>query len=157
MPDGKSREIFEKICSVLDARNWHYKVFKEKLTISCGARGDDLPMDIFIIVNPKARVVSVYSPMPYRVSEDNRVDIALAVCAANFRLIQGVFEFDLVEGNISYKLTASYRDNEFSESYLDYLLRLSVNVIDDYNEKFLMIEKGLLPLDKFIEAEYSED
>ncbi|MER2081275.1 MAG: YbjN domain-containing protein [Ruminococcus sp.] len=151
----QAREIYEKFCSMLDSNDWHYTRHDDDLIITCGARGEDLPMDLLIRVNDLAKVVVVYSSMPYRVAEDKRVDLAMAVCVANYGMIQGSFSYDITDGEIRYKLVQSYRDNEISESYLEYMLMLSVHIIDEYNDKFLMIDKGILPLQKFIESEYS--
>lgn len=152
---AQAREIYEKFCRMLDNNSWKYTRHDEDLVITCGARGDDLPMDLIISVRESPEVVTIYSPMPYKIAEDKRVDLAMAVCAANYRMIQGSFEFDLTDGEIRYKISASYRDVEPSEAFYQYMLMLSVHVIDDYNDKFLMVEKGILPLDTFIDKEYN--
>lgn len=149
----QANSVYETICKSLDARDWKYKRFDEDLTISCGARGDDLPMDIVIVVNPRAQVVSVISPMPYKISEDKRVDGALAVCVANYGLINGSFDYDLSDGEIRFRLVSSFRESILSEELFDYMVMVTASTVDDYNDKFLMISKGMLSVVQFVEWE----
>ena len=90
----QAQNVYETVCATLDARDWKYTRHDEDLAITCGVRGDDLPMDLVIIVNPKAQVVSVISQMPFKIPEDKRAEIAMAVCIANYGLVNGTFDFE---------------------------------------------------------------
>jgi hypothetical protein len=143
--------VYETICHTLESRDWKFTREEEKLVIRCGARGEDLPMDLVIIVNPKAQVVSLFSPMPYRVKEDKRVETALAICEANNGLINGSFDFDLSNGAIHFRIVTAYRESILSEELFDYMIMISANTVDVYNDKFLMISNGMLSFEQFLE------
>lgn len=149
----QAQSVYETICKTLDNRQWKYQRHDEDLVISCGARGEDLPMDILLIVNPKAQVVSLISPMPFKISEDKRVDGALAVCVANHGLINGSFDYNLGDGQIRFRLVSSYRESILSEELFNYMIMVSAGTIDQYNDRFLMIAKGAMTIQQFIEAE----
>ncbi len=147
----QARTVYDTICRTLTSRDWKFTCDEENLMIKCGARGEDLPMDLFILVRPEAQVVSLLSPMPFKVAEDKRVEGALAVCAANYGLINGSFDYDLSDGEIRFRLVSSFRESILSEELFMYMVLVSANTIDDYNDKFLMVSKGMMSVEQFIE------
>ncbi len=146
----QSQSVYETVCKALDANDWHYTRHDEDLTITCGARGDDLPMDIVIIVNPRAQVVSLISPMPFKVDESKRVEGALAVCVANYGMVNGTFDYDLSDGEIRFRIVSSFRESILSEEVINYMLVLAGHTVDKYNDKFLMVSKGMFTIEQFI-------
>ena len=149
----QAQSVYETICKTLASRDWNFTRHDDKLMINCGARGEDLPMDIFIIVNPQAQVVSLISPMPFKIGEDKRVDAALAVCVANYGLVNGTFGYDLADGEIRFRIVSSFRESILSEELFNYMVLVAASTIDDYNDKFLMVSKGMLTIQQFIEWE----
>lgn len=149
----QAQTVYETVCRALESRDWHFTRHDEDLKITCGARGDDLPMDLIIIVNPRAQVVSLYSPMPFNMSEDKRVEAALAVCIANYGFVNGTFDYDFSDGEIRFRIVSSFRESILSEEVFNYMLAVAVSTVDEYNDKFLMISKGVMSIEQFIEWE----
>ncbi len=149
----KALEVYNTLCNMLDHKGWKYNKMEDELMIKSGVRGDDFPIDFYMRVNPRNEVVSFISLLPFTVAEDKRVDLAIAVCAANYGLVDGSFDFDISDGSIMFRLTSSYKDSALGEDLFEYMLMVSASTIDEYNDKFLMITKGMLPLDKFIADE----
>ena len=148
-----AQSVYETACRALDARDWKYTRHDEDLVISCGARGEDLPMDLLIVVNPRAQVVSVISPMPFKISEDKRVDGALAVCVANYGFVDGTFGYDIRDGEIRFRIVSSFRESILSEELINYMIVLAASTVDDYNDKFLAVSSGIMSIEQFIEWE----
>lgn len=148
-----ARRVYEDICAAMTEREWHFKRFDEDLTISTGARGDDLPMDMVVMVKPEAQVVSLLSPMPFKMSEDKRLDGAVAVAVANYGLINGTFDYDITDGEIRFRMVQSYRESILGGEVYNYMLVVSANTIDKYNDRFLMLSKGVIDLQKFAEMD----
>jgi hypothetical protein len=149
----QAKIVYETICKSMDDRGWHYKREEEDMVIRCGARGDDLPMDIIIHVNTKAQVVSLISPLPYKIKEDKRVEAALAICVANYGLVNGSFDYDLSDGSIHFRVVSSYRESILGTELFDYMIGISVHTVDKYNDKFLMISSGMMSFEQFLEWE----
>ena len=149
----KAMEVYNTLCNMLDHKGWKYNKMEDELMIKSGVRGDDFPIDFFMRVNPRNEVVSFISLLPFTVAEDKRVDLAIAVCAANYGLVDGSFDFDITDGSIMFRLTSSYKDSALGEDLFEYMLMVSASTIDEYNDKFFMITKGMLPLEKFIADE----
>lgn len=144
-----AKSVYEGFCTMLDNNDWHYDRHDDDLTITCGARGEDLPMEFIIMVNTAAQVVSVYSMMPTKMPEDKRVEGAIAVAMANHGMVNGHFDYDVSDGSILYKMVTSFRGSLLAEEVYHYMIMLSASIVDDYNDKFLMISKGMMTLEQF--------
>ena len=146
----KAKQVYEAIIAMLDKRNWSYDRHDEDLVISSGVKGDDLPINFILAVNAKNQVVSFLSRLPFTMSEEKLVDGAIACCIANNRLVDGSFDYDVTNGNITFRLTTCYRDSEISESVFEYMIMVASMTVDNYNDKFLMISKGMMSVDQLL-------
>ena len=147
----KAKEVYDVLISMLDNRGWKYEAYEEKLLIKSGIKGDDLPVSFIVIVNPRNQVVQFISAMPFNMPEDKRIDAAIAVCAANYGLVDGSFDYDLRDGEIRFRLTSSYRESTLSEDLFEYMILVSASTVDQYNDKFFMLAKGMIGVEKFLE------
>ncbi|MBQ8762724.1 MAG: YbjN domain-containing protein [Clostridia bacterium] len=152
---AKAKETYEVLCKMLDNKKWHYDKIEDDLVIKSGVKGDDLPIDFIMRVNPRNEIVSFFSWMPYKVDESKRIDLALAVCTANYGLADGSFDYNLSDGTILFRLTSSYKESTLSEELFEYMLMVAASTVDIYNDKFFMISKGMLTVQQFIESEQS--
>lgn len=149
----KAREVYGTLIRMLDSRDWKYEKHEDKLLIKSGIQGDDLPVEYIMLVNPRNEVVQFLSSLPFKMPEDKRVDGALAVCVANYGLVDGSFDYDLTDGEIRYRLTSSYRDSELSPEVFEYMMMVAASTVDNYNDKFFMLSKGMITIQQFIEQE----
>ena len=150
-----AERVFQTICNMLDGINFRYRTDKrdEDYYIMLTVNGDDIPMDEYLIVRPNIQVVSLLSPMPFKTPEDKRVEMAMAVCVSNYGLYEGTFDYDINDGEIRYRLTASFYENILSGDYFNHMLQLASFWIDKYNDRFMMLAKGGMTLQQFIDAE----
>ena len=153
----RGREMYETVCKALDEINWTYDRDDERLTVTTGAKGDDLPISIIIRVLAEGETVSIVSPIGFNMSEKMRVEGAIAVTVANFGLIRGGFDYDITDGEIRFRITACYNDSTLSTEVIKLLVYITANTVDNYNDKFLMISKGMLSIQEFIKQEKSEE
>ena len=149
----RAEKAYAAIIKMLDDIDFRYSRYDEDMTIKCGIKGDDLPIDILMRVKTEQQVVQVRSILPFNMSEDKRVDGAIAVCVANYNMINGAFDYDISDGEISFRMCAPFHENELGHEQLEYMLMCTASTVDAYNDKFFMISKGMLPLEQFIESE----
>ena len=149
----KAKEVYDVLISMLENRNWKYEAHEEHLLIKSGIQGDDLPVSFIVVVNPRNQVVQFISAMPFKMPEEKRVDAAIAVCAANYGLVDGSFDYDLRDGEIRFRLTSSYRESTLSEDLFEYMILVSASTVDKYNDKFFMLSKGMIGVEKFLEED----
>ena len=147
----QAQTVYETICKSLDARGWNYDRHDDRFTITCAARGEDIPMELIIITDPGPQLVSIYSPMPFKVSEDKRAEFAQTVCVANYGMMNGGFDYNIATGEVIFRIVSSYRGSILSEELFDYMVYVAFKTIDDYNDKFLMVEKGMFTAAQLLE------
>ena len=145
-----AKEVFAAVCQRLEEDEWSFKKDETKLEITCGAQGDDLPMDINIQVDADRSLVLLLSPMPFTVPEDKRLDVVVAVSAINNILADGCFDFSIVSGRLFFRMTNSFCDSLIGKEVFAYMLYTACATIDKFNDKFFMLTKGMLSLENFL-------
>lgn len=154
MDDSKklalAQETFATMCRTLDNNQWRYKKNEEKLRIECGARGSDLPMDLDLHVDADRQLILLLSMLPLSFPEEKRVEGALAVTAINHLLVNGCFDYDLESGRVFYRMSSSFMDSKIGEETVIYILYASCKIIDEYNDKLLLLSKDMISLEQFI-------
>ena len=146
----RAQKVYGTLCSTLDSHEWHYKKDEEKLSIDCGAQGEDLPMEITIKVDAERQLIMLLSHLPFVISEDKRLDVAIAVSAVNDRLVDGSFDYNIADGHMFFRMTSSFIESEIGNELFTYMLMVSCHTIDEYNDKFLMLGKGMMSIEDVI-------
>ena len=148
----QAKITFATLCQTLDTHDWRYKKDEENLTIDCSAQGDDLPMEIRVDVDAERQIVILISHLPFVVQEDKRLDMAIAVSAINNALVDGCFDYDLATGHMFFRMTNSFMESKLGEGAFSYMIFCSCQTIDEYNDKLLMLAKGMLSIEQFLSA-----
>lgn len=146
-----AKTVFTTLCDVMESRGWKYEKDEKDLTVHFIVSGDDIPMQFILVIDAERQLIRLMSPLPFKMSEDKRIDGAIATCAASFGLADGSFDYDLTEGRIIFRMTASFRESLIGEELFHYMIECSCVTVDEYNDKFLAIDKGLLSISDFIE------
>lgn len=146
----EAKVVYSTLCQALDKHDWYYKKDEEKLSIECGAQGDDLPMEITVKVDADRMLVLLISHMPFVIQEDKRLDVAIAVSAINNVLVDGCFDYDVSSGHMFFRMTNSFIESKISEEVIAYMLFCSCQTIDEYNDKFLILAKGMISIEQFL-------
>lgn len=149
----RAQNVFETLCAALEKHEWHYTKNESDLSIDCGAQGDDLPMDINIKVDADRQLIMLLSHLPFVIPEEKRLEIAVATSIANNNMVDGSFDFDVTNGHMFFRLTSSFIESEIGTELFSYMLMVSCLTIDEYNDRFLMVSKGMMSLQDFIAKE----
>lgn len=142
---------YRTVCSALDARDWKYERDNDKLLVHFGVNGDDIPMQFVIMVDADRQLIRLMSPMPYKIGEEKRMEGAIATCAVGWKMADGSFDYDLSDGSIVFRMTASFRESSIGEGLIQYLISCACAMVDEYNDKFLALEKGAISISDFLE------
>ena len=143
-------KVYYDFCKMMDDEKWKYERNEENFSISCGAVGEDLPIELNIRVDVERQLVMVLSRLPYKIPEEKRVDVAVAVSVINNTLVDGNVEFNLESGHVFFRMTNSYMDSNLSSEVYGYLLYCACQTIDTFNDKLLMLSKGIIDVEQFI-------
>ena len=146
----KTKEVYDKLCKMLDNRDWKYKRDDDELTISFGVSGDDLPMGFVIVCDAERQLIRVMSMLPFKMGEDKRVEGAIATSYANYSIADGSFDYNIFDGTIIFRLTASFRESTVGEDLFKYLVDVSTFTVDKYNDRFEALNSGKISLEEFM-------
>jgi len=144
-------KVYETLCEALEKREWKYDKKEDKMVVYFGVSGDDLPMDFIITVDEDRQLIRLISPMSFKMSEEKRIDGAIATCVASYGMADGSFDYDLSDGRIVFRMTASFIDSEIGEDLFQYMISCACAMVDMYNDQFLAINKGFMSISEFIE------
>ena len=151
-----AKTTYATLCSALDENGWHYKKDEEKLTVQCGAQGEDLPIELVIEVDADRQLVVLLSHLPVKVPEDKLMDVTVAISTVNNVLVHGCFDYNVRTGQIIYRMANSFMDSLLGSEMFNYMIYAACHVIDEYNDKLIMLSKGMISIEKFLETETKE-
>lgn len=149
----------ESLRSMLDRRSLKYTVEEQtdaRTHIRIRFAGADIPMTLHIILRTDKQIASVFSVMPFRISGDRLSDAAVAVAATNHGLIDGSFDLNLSSGEIRFRLTSCFLGSILSEQLYSYLMFVSAETVDRYNDRFLALNSGEMTLEQFLDADAAD-
>ena len=145
-----AQQVYQTLCDALENRGWKFGKEEEKLLVHFGVNGDDLPMQIILFVDAERQLIRLSSFLPFKMSEAKRMEGAIATCAASYGMVDGNFDYDLTDGSISFRMTASFKGSRIGEGLILYMIDCTCAMVDKYNERFLALDKGVLSITDFI-------
>ena len=145
-----AKQVYQTLCESIEKREWKYGKDEEKLIVHFGVSGDDLPMNFVISVDEERQLIRLMSPLPFKMGESKRMEGAIATCVASYGMADGSFDYDLSDGEIVFRMTASFRDSVIGEGLFQYLISCSCAMVDKYNDQFLAIDKDIMSITDFI-------
>ncbi len=149
----QAKSVYETFCSALDDEEWHYTRHDDKLTITCGAKGHDLAMDFYVLVDAERQVITLFSPLPFKMAEEKRVEGSLVVNMANYGMTSGSFDYDLGDGEVRFRMSNSYRGSIIGKDLCLAMVYTAAATVDRYNDKFLAVSTGIMSVEQFAEWE----
>ena len=145
-----AKQVYQTLCEAIERREWNFGKDEEKLLVHFGVSGDDIPMQFILIVDAERQLIRLMSPMPFKMSESKRMEGAIATCAASFGMADGSFDYDLSDGTIVFRMTASFRESLIGEGLFQYMISCSCAMVDKYNDQCLARDKGIMSITDFI-------
>ena len=145
-----AKQVYQTLCEAIERREWKFGKDEEKLLVHFSVSGDDIPMQFILIVDAERQLIRLMSPMPFKMSESKRMEGAIATCTASFGMADGSFDYDLSDGTIVFRMTASFRESLIGEGLFQYMISCSCAMVDEYNDQFLALDKGIMSITDFI-------
>ena len=144
---------YRTLISMMNNQGLKYTSFDDKLHVELGFNTDDLDVNLICIIDEERELVRILSFLPFKFPEDKRVEGAIAATVANHGLVNGSFDFDMSDGEMLFKCVNSYKNGDFNEDIAHYMVSIVVSTVDDYNDRFFGIAKGMISIQDFIEKE----
>lgn len=148
--EKRAQSVYRTLCQALDDRKWVYQKDEENNRVRVTVTGEDLPMTLNITVDAPGELVKIHSTL-FKISEERRVEAALVICAINYRLVDGCFDYDLRDGEVLFRQVSCYTGGIVGKGMIDYMLRCALSTIDDFNDLLLMYSKEKLSLQEALD------
>ena len=144
---------FNRIDAYMKAKDWKYDKDVEEFRFTYQVGGDDLPMRFTLFVDAEREMIRSLSFLPFDFAEDKRIEGAVAVCVANYGMVNGCFAYDISDGTVFHKLAVSYKDTEVTDEMITYIMGLGMAMVDKYNDRFFALNKGYISIADFMKDE----
>ena len=149
----KAQQIYDTLIEALDERKWKYNADPNDLTVQTGVIGDDFPISILFVVDPKRDCVTFRTGNIITFDAEQILEAAVATCSANDGLVFGHFILDISDGSFYYSYSDSYEGCEVTPSFFQNMIGYAVSTVDHYNDRFIMLQKGKISLKQFLELD----
>ncbi len=146
----EAKIVYQTLCEALDNMQWKYNTEEneDNFAVFTSAVGKDLTMKLVIRIDVDRQLMYLKSPMPFTVPEDKRDLLALALTRANWSMLNGCFEMDYSDGFVAFKLVIPYMQSMISVEVCRYMIILSCNMIDKFNDKLKAVTEGEMTLEE---------
>ena len=145
-----AKTVYGTLCRTLDRLEFHYRKIDSKMSVEFDISGGDIPISFMVNVDEKRSLVMLISPMSYTVPEEKRIEMSIPVCVINNHLVDGSFDFDVQTGRLMFRMTNTFKGSRLGEEIFEYMILCACKTVDDYNDKFLMLAKGIITTEKFL-------
>ena len=150
-----AERVFNTIIAHLDKAGMKYNLQQapgDDYMIHLQARGEDLPITLFIVVDADRELIMIKSPEFTSFSADQIDMAAKAVCAINWSIADGSYALNLENGAIMWTLTTSFRGSLIGDETIFYLIGVSLSTLDRFNDRFMLLKMGAMDLDTFCQT-----
>lgn len=148
--ESEAKAMLKTLCQTLENMSWRYTCDEEKSLVYTSAVGKDLSMKLYVKVDAERGVMYLKSRMPFAIPSDKIRDAALAAVAANWSMLNGSFEMDMDDGYLGFKLVVPFMESLVSEKVCRYMINVSCDMIDKFNDKFQALVQGAMTFDEFV-------
>ena len=146
-----AKRNYDTLCDMFDARGFKFKRFDEDFSLFFSCQGDDLPMEFVSMFYPDVNLFVMISELPVKVPAQTSFNVAAAITYVNNLLVDGCFCLDISKGKIKFKITNCYSDTDLSEEAFDYMNYIAIKTVEEYNDKFFGLAKGLMDFKQFMD------
>ena len=148
---GIANKNYKTLCGTLDKMNWKYTRHDDARKIITSAIGEDLTIALHFFVDAERQVMYVKSPLTFKIAEDRRDEVGKALHSANYSMLNGCFEYDAVNGFVAFRLVIPFEGCEVSQEMCKYMVMLTCQMVDKFNDKILALSEGRMTLQQFLQ------
>jgi len=84
------------------------------------------------IVSDQWNMLRVYTVLPVSAPANKLTDVAEYLHRANYGLVLGNFELDFRDGEVRYKISADFQDNEIKLDHVNEMIQCALSTSDRY-------------------------
>ena len=145
-----ANETYKNLCEILDGIKWVYKKDDNNRSVFFTVTGDDIPMNFLVIVDEKRQLIRITSGLSFDIPQNKIVDAAVVVSYINYKLVDGCFDLNILDGKIYFNMTSSYKCSLIGKELFLYMIRVAGKTVDDFNDKLLLFAKDRISVPDLI-------
>lgn len=153
---SRAQEIYQAVTAYLEKKNLPYEPHPDAGLVHLEINRDVLPMHIFLRAVDSSDALQVICPQGTKVPVEKRTDVAVAVSVANYGMVNGGFDLNIKDGSLHFRLCHSCKAGLPDDEQLRYLIGCAASTMKQYQERFFMLIKGMIDLEKFLELEKAD-
>jgi hypothetical protein len=125
--------MLNAVTEFLTQEDWPYEVAsKEPTILTMGFAGNSGQWNCFLQLRTAQEQVVFYSICPFEVPEESRNSLMEFVTRANFGLVMGNFELNLIDGELRYKTSIDVEGESLTPKLVKSLIFANVFTMDRY-------------------------
>ena len=149
----KAKAVYQQLKDALDRKGWEYRAVDEDLVIVSDYTGEDVPIRFLFRVDKDRQCLTFHTSEFATFEQKDYLDATLAICVANHGMTFGHFDFDMTKGSVFYTMSNSFVGADLGEEFFLAMLATAVITVDRYNDRFIMLSKGLIDFKQFVSLE----
>ena len=120
-------------------REWSFKRIPDRTAVRSEIRGKNSMYTVHFRTDEEDEILQIYTMLPHRAPEEQRLKVAEYVTRANYGLRIGSFEFDIRDGKVRYKVSVDVEGGALTYTMIDNMVGAGLSTMDRYFEGFMMV------------------
>ena len=125
-----TKVLFSTVKSFLQEDGWNYSEVAKSTVLTMPFKGDSGSWLCYAETKEEAQQFVFYSVLPYNVPEAKRLAVAEFITRANLGLVIGNFEFNLEDGELSYKTSIDVEGGTLAPTMIKNMIYINVLMMD---------------------------
>lgn len=147
--EDRARTMYGTICQTMDDMDWRYtkKEDDANLYVTTASKGGNCDVIyVNIAVGIKNSSIYVYSPMTFKVPQERRDDVALAITRINWTMLNGCFDMNYADGYLSFKVADFFLDSILGSEVVKYMILVVCSMVDKHIKYILDVIDGRMTI-----------
>lgn len=141
----KALKMRETVKEAFGLLGFDYELDNDGATFCFKVTGEDLAIPGFI--NVYNRCYDVKSYVPCDVGQDKMIDVILLCNYLNTLIPYGTVYYDTKPDAVIFRIEQFHDESLVSAEQVKIAVLTSLNIIDEFNDKFFMLVKGMISLE----------
>lgn len=146
-----AQKAYRTLLLTFEKNGWACTPSNENLSVKFVVKGNDADLVYTVSVDAERQHVRLTSHLPVTFASSKYMIGAIAVAVANNSLSDGGFDFNVLKGDLYFKITTSFYACEIAPAAIKYLINCATYSINKFNGEFVALNAGTGRLTDFVQ------
>ncbi len=143
------KKLYKMICDHYDKKGISYQRVDEKRLTLVVNRDREIPVNLFVAAETEPLALRICGRLPFKVPQESREMMLMALQAINQRLPVGRFQMDVSDGTVDYRVSLPLVGIKYDEKWLENVLDDAFFTVTHRDEKILSLLQGEITFEEF--------